>query len=118
MSGLSWFGVDVTTSPEPSWTSHVQPEPKRFTPASFTFSFSASRPPNVSSIAEASAPSGSPPPSGPMISQKSVWFACPPALLRTGIRLSSGSESRFASTSSTGLSAQSVPSSAAFALST
>ena len=87
-------------------------------PASISCRFSSSTESKVSAIAAASSPSGSPPPSGPMISQKSVWFAWPPALLRTGIRLSSGSESRFASTSWTGLSAQSVPSSAAFALST
>ncbi|MND00805.1 hypothetical protein D3C83_195450 [compost metagenome] len=28
-----------------------------------------------------------------MISQKSVWFAWPPPLLRTGVRIASGSES-------------------------
>ncbi len=27
MIGLSWLGVPTTASPEPSWTSHAQPEP-------------------------------------------------------------------------------------------
>jgi hypothetical protein len=42
------------------------------TPASLTCFFSSSRPPNVDEIASASAPDGSPPPSGLMICQKSV----------------------------------------------
>ena len=102
----------------PSWTSHVQPEPNLFTPASFTCDFSSSRLPNVDSIAAASDPLGSPPPSGLMISQKNVWLAWPPALFRTAIFLSSGSVSRPARTDSTGRSAHSVPSSALLALST
>src|SRR6187431_1009045 len=114
MSGVSWFGVDLTASPVPSQTSHVQPEPNRLTPASFTCFFSSSALPNTSEIASASAPTGSPPPSGDMISQNSEWFACPPPLLRTAVRLSSGMASRFASTDSIGWSIHSVPSSAAF----
>jgi hypothetical protein len=53
-----------------------------------------------------------------MTVQNRLWFAWPPALLRTGPCLSCGSDERFFRTSSTGLSAHSVPSSAAFALST
>jgi hypothetical protein len=53
-----------------------------------------------------------------MISQKKLWFAWPPALFRTAVRISSGSESRLCRTSSTGRSAHSVPSSALLALST
>ena len=49
-----------------------------------------------------------------MISQNSVWFAWPPPLLRTAVRLSSGMISRFARTDSMGRSIHSVPSSAAF----
>jgi len=74
MSGESWFGVDSTASPAPSQTSHVQPEPKRFAPASFTCVRSASRPPNVPLIASARSPDGSPPPFGPMIRQKREWL--------------------------------------------
>ena len=116
-AGVNRFGSEYTARPVPSQTSQVHPEPNRFTPASLTCPLSSSRPPNVSEIASASAPEGSPPPSGDMISQKSEWFAWPPALLRTGVALSP-SWSRFWRTSSTGLSAHSVPSSAAFALST
>jgi hypothetical protein len=53
MTGLSWFGVDMTARPVPSQTSHVQPEPNRFTPASLTAVLSSSTPPNVSPIAAA-----------------------------------------------------------------
>ena len=116
MTGLSWFALLVIARPEPSCTSQAQPEPKRFTPASFSWLLKSSKLPNVSESAWARSPSGSPPPSGPMICQKKEWFEWPPALLRTAPRLSSGTLSRFFSTSSTGLSAHSVPSSAALAL--
>ena len=39
-------------------------------------------------------PTGSPPPSGLMISQKSVWFAWPPPLLRTAARIVLGHRRR------------------------
>src|SRR6266498_1725019 len=113
--GESWFAVETTARPVPSWISQVQPEPKRLTPASFTAALSSSRPPKVDSIAEPSDPLGSPPPLGLMISQKKLWFAWPPALLRTTVRLSSGSRSKVVSTSSTGRSAHSVASSALLA---
>ena len=117
--GESWFGVEYTASAVPSQTSQLQPLPKRFTPPSISAAFSWSKPSNVASIASASAPpGGAPPPSGLMICQNSVWFAWPPALLRTAVRFSSGISSRSASTCSTGRSAHSVPASAAFALST
>ena len=69
INGESWLAVDLTARPVPSWISHVQPEPNRFTPASFTCDFSSSRLPNVDSIAAPSDPDGSPPPFGLMISQ-------------------------------------------------
>ena len=118
MIGESWFAVEYAWRPEPSQTSHVQPEPKRVTPFWVIVSLRASTPPNVSPIASASAPEGSPPPSGLMTCQKSEWFAWPPALLRTAVRLSSGRSASERSTSSTAASAHSVPSSALFALST
>ena len=94
------------------------PEPKRPIAAAPIASLSSSSPPKASSIALPSAPPGSPPPSGLMISQKSVWLACPPTLLRTAVRMLSGMISSSASTASTGRSAHSVPSSALLALST
>src|SRR5215204_867592 len=118
MTGLSWFGVDTTLRLPPSDTSHVQPDPNRFTPASLICAFSWSTSPKAERIADSSAPDGSPPPLGFMISQKSVWFAWPPPLLRTAARLSSGIASRLEIASSTGRSAHSVPSSALFRLST
>ena len=69
-------------------------------------------------LAEARSPDGSPPPSGLIICQKRLWLKWPPPLLRTGFCLSSGRLERSFSTSSTSLSAHSVPSSAALALST
>ena len=118
MIGLSWLGVPTTARPEPSCTSQAQPEPNWPTPVSFILSWNSENEPNASLIASASAPSGSPPPSGDIDSQNSVWLRWPPPLLRTGPRLSSGTSERLAITSSIGLSASSVPSSAAFALST
>ena len=97
-----------------STTSHVQPEPNRFTPASLICALSASGSPKASLIAASSAPEGSPPPRGCMICQNIEWFQCPPPLLRTAARLSSGIEARFVITSSIDRSAHSVPSSAAF----
>src|SRR3954470_17633660 len=116
--GESWFAVETTWGPLPSCTSHVQPEPKRLTPASLTAVFSASRPPKLEPSASPREPDGLPPPFGPMISQKRVWFAWPPTLFRTAARLSSGMSSRSERIASTGRSAHSVPSSALFALST
>src|SRR3954453_15819008 len=115
--GESWLAVLGTLRPPLSTTSQDQPEPKRLTPASVICCFSASRPPRAWLIASASPPDGSPP-FGPSTVQNREWLAWPPALLRTGPCLSAGSEERFLSTSSTGLSAHSVPSRAAFALST
>lgn len=41
-----------------------------------------------------------PPPLGPMISQNKLWLACPPPLLRTAVRMPSGTLSRLAIRSS------------------
>ncbi len=60
----------------------------------------ASKSPNVLPIASAIAPVGAPPPVGLMIRQNSVWFTCPPPLLRTAVRMSSGTRSMLRSSSS------------------
>src|SRR5690349_20300621 len=96
ISGLSWLGVLVTSRlPSLLATTHDQPEPKRPAPALLTASLRPSTPPNLLLIASASAPLGAPPPLGPMICQNMLWLACPPPLLRTAVRLSSGTLSRF-----------------------
>ena len=45
------------------------------------------------------------PPLGLMISQNIVWLACPPRLLRTPVRMASGTALRLPSTSTMGFSA-------------
>src|SRR4051794_4464373 len=116
--GESWLGVLVSLSCPPSSTSHVQPEPNWPTPLASNRSLKSSNEPNASLIASARSPEGSPPPSGDIDSQNSVWLAWPPPLLRNGPCLSSGSDDRLARTSSTSLPSQSVPDSASLALST
>src|SRR4029453_16545257 len=110
-------GLEATARPDPSWISQAQPEPNWFTPAFLNSSWKEAKSPHLFLIASASSPSGSPPPSGLMISPKKEGLEWPPPLLRTTVSLSP-SLSRFCSTSLTSLSAHSVPSRAAFALST
>src|SRR4029077_11636192 len=88
-------GVERAGGRERVSRSHVQPEPKRLTPASLTCVLRSSSEPNVESIAAARSPLGEPPPLGLIVSQNSEWFAWPPPLLRTAVRLSSGTWSRF-----------------------
>ncbi len=72
---------------------------------------------NVLSMAAPSRPDGAPPPFGPMMVQKIEWFECPPALLRSTLRTSSGTELNPRSRSSTDFLASSgCFSNAAFAL--
>jgi hypothetical protein len=72
--GLSWLALATTASPEPSCTSQDQPEPNWLTPASLSLAWKSAKEPNVEAMASASAPAGSPPPLGDMLSQKSVWL--------------------------------------------
>jgi hypothetical protein len=62
--------------------SQTQPLPKRPMPAALNFVLNSSKEPNVLLIASAKLPEGEPP-SFDKISQKKVWFQCPPPLLRT-----------------------------------
>ncbi len=71
-------------------TNQAQPEPKRPVAAVLKAAFISSKLPNVSSIASLIVPVGCPPALGAIISQKNVWFAWPPPLLRTAVRISSG----------------------------
>jgi hypothetical protein len=71
---LSVSALEVTRSEEPSRTSHAQPLPKRFTPASENCVLNVSKSPKASRIASPSAPSGAPPPSGLMSTQKRAWL--------------------------------------------
>jgi hypothetical protein len=64
----------TTARPEPSWTSHDQPEPNWLTPVSLNLALKSSNEPNADEIASASGPSGSPPPFGLMLSQNSEWL--------------------------------------------
>ena len=45
-------------------------------------------------MASARSPLGSPPPSGPMICQNMEWLTWPPPLLRTAVRMPSGTAFR------------------------
>ena len=90
MIGESWFAVEYAWRPEPSQTSHVQPEPKRVTPFCVIVSLRASTPPNVVADRVGERAGGLAAAVGLMTCQKSEWFACPPALLRTAACLSSG----------------------------
>ena len=84
--GESWFGgrVDgeagaVVDEPRPAGAEALHAGVVQRLPSS------SSRPPKrVGDRLRRARRRDSPPPSGPMISQKSEWFACPPALLRTG----------------------------------
>ena len=80
-------------------TSQAQPEPKRVVAAALKAAlrpFSPSRPPKAFWMASPRAPTGSPPPFGEMMFQKKVWLAWPPALLRTAVRMDSGTLERSA----------------------
>ena len=71
---MSWFGVPTIARPEPSCTSHAQPEPNWPTPVSLSLVLKSSNEPNAELIASPSAPDGSPPPSGLIDSQNSEWL--------------------------------------------
>src|SRR5512142_2261861 len=80
----------MMSRPVPVLMSQAQPEPNRLAPAAESFSLQASNVPNAALIAEARLPTGAPPLPGPMICQNMLWFQCPPPLLRTAVRMFSG----------------------------
>src|SRR5205823_13413748 len=82
---------------------HAQPEPNRPRPAAVNFSWKPANEPKDELIAAARSPLGSPPPPFFISVQNSVWFQCPPPLLRTAMRILSGTESSPFSRSSMGL---------------
>ena len=93
--------VLVRASPPPrgrSRRARARPSRSRTGPrrSSFTLPLKSANEPKASSIASASSPSGSPPPSGDIDSQNSDVVEWPPPLLRTAPRLSSGTWERFA----------------------
>src|SRR5574340_281985 len=101
MSGLSWFGVLSTLSePAPSAVTQAQPEPNRPEAAAVNCSFNFAKSPKDRFTASAKAPVGSPPALGPMSTQNMLWFQCPPPLLRTAVRTTSGTAPRFLSSPS------------------
>src|SRR5690606_41283520 len=102
--------------PDMSTVSHARQLPKRVSAALEKASLKASEPPRSLSMRLATSPTGLPPPLGDITVQNSEWLAWPPALLRSGPRLSSGSASRLEMISSALLPSHCVPSSAALAL--
>src|ERR1035441_10739243 len=67
MIGLSWFGVEVISTPDAVFSSQAQPEPKRPTPAALNFSLNVSKLPKAPTMACATLPTGALPAFGPMI---------------------------------------------------
>jgi hypothetical protein len=59
-------------------------------PAASSFSLNVSKLPKVDLMSSAILPVGCPPAFGPMMRQNREWLACPPPLLRTTPRMSSG----------------------------
>ena len=51
-------------------------------------------------LADARLPTGAPPLPGPMICQNMLWFQCPPPLLRTAVRMFSGTIAQLLASSS------------------
>src|SRR5580700_9006553 len=98
--GLSWLGVDMMWTSPPLPASQTHPLPNCFTPASLNLVWKSLKLPKDFLMTSAIAPLGSPPPLGFMIFQYIEWFMCPPPLLRTVARMSSGTALRSRSSSS------------------
>ena len=103
----------MSSLPDLSAESHAQPLPKRPIAAFVNSSLNLAKSPNTERTASASAPDGSPPLPLASVSQKSEWLAWPPPLLRTTVRIPSGTFSRSAISFSTGRAARSACASSA-----
>ena len=117
MIGLSWLAVLSIASLPDDDTSHAQPLPNRVVAALANCSLKLSKPPNWLAITSAILPVGAPPAFGAISVQNSEWLAWPPPLLRTAVRIASGSAFRSLIRSSTLFACRSgCASSAAFRL--
>src|SRR6266567_4259770 len=74
----------------PSFSSHTHPLPKRPAPALPHSVLKLSKLVNDELMASAILPVGAPPALGAIHCQNCEWFQCPPPLLRTAVRMSSG----------------------------
>src|ERR1044072_8456469 len=90
ISGLSWLVVLTMETLPPSLSSHTQPLPKRPAPALPHSVLKLSKLENAALIASAILPLGAPPAFGAIHFQNCEWFQWPPPLLRTAVRMSSG----------------------------
>src|SRR6478672_4595123 len=90
MMGESCLALDVISILEPSLISQAQPDPNRVVAAAPNFSLKAANPPKTLLIAASRFPTGSPPAFGAIIVQNSEWLLWPPPLLRTAVRIFSG----------------------------
>ena len=72
--GVSALSVESIRRPEPSATSHTQPEPNFEQAAAVNSARKASAEPKSRLMAAASGPPGSPPPSGLIECQWKSWF--------------------------------------------
>src|SRR2546423_2044689 len=95
MMGESWLAVEITSRFWPRLMSQAQPEPKRVVPAVLKSSLNLSKPPKVLLIAPERLPTGADCFwAGLRISQKREWLWWPPPLLRTAVRIFSGTMER------------------------
>src|SRR5579863_1237803 len=97
MIGLSWLAEDSIPSLPSLTTSQAQPEPNRPIPAAANLVLNSANDPNADLTAAARSPVGSPPAPFFIIFQNMEWFQWPPPLLRTAVRIFSGTESSLAS---------------------
>src|SRR5258708_37276655 len=102
MRGVAGSGVEGIWGLPPDHGTHAQPLPRRPVPAAAICSLNLAKSPKVFLIASPTAPLGSPPALGPIQVQNSEWLWWPPALLRTAVRMSSGTWLIFLRRSSSG----------------
>src|SRR5579863_5133813 len=109
LRGESWLAVVMTFSLPPWLTSQPHPEPNCLAVVSLKVFLKASKSPKSLLIWSARTPEGAPPPpdlGDAMMFQNMVWLEWPPPLLRTTLRMSSGTALRSLMRSSTDLAAR------------